>query len=212
MKLKKFAAMMLAGVMAVSMLAGCSTGIKPEEPTEEPTGDSTIATYLTDAQNDKNDVQVAFTYDNGIENVMNRAFELYGDSIDGTDLENAVAHYLDADAQVTELSKFYGYDDGQTDRTEDSKAGTQTFVKVYKVEDNRNVEQIAKDIMTVAVNGNFDVTLGHMQKEATINNDKIDCTYTYAGKAAMVTVNTESDIDRYVAVVMTCTTATALAD
>ena len=40
MKLKKIASLMLAGVMAVSMLAGCSTAsIKPEEPTdpEQPT-------------------------------------------------------------------------------------------------------------------------------------------------------------------------------
>ena len=40
MKLKKIASLMLAGVMAVSMLAGCSTAsVKPEEPTdpEKPT-------------------------------------------------------------------------------------------------------------------------------------------------------------------------------
>ena len=40
MKLKKIASLMLAGVMAVSMLAGCSTtSVKPEDPTtpEEPT-------------------------------------------------------------------------------------------------------------------------------------------------------------------------------
>ena len=40
MKLKKIASLMLAGVMAVSMLAGCSTAsVKPEEPTdpEQPT-------------------------------------------------------------------------------------------------------------------------------------------------------------------------------
>ncbi len=37
MKLKKIASLMLAGVMAVSMLAGCSTvSEKPEDPTEEP--------------------------------------------------------------------------------------------------------------------------------------------------------------------------------
>ena len=40
MKLKKIASLMLAGVMAISMLAGCSTAsVKPEEPTdpEQPT-------------------------------------------------------------------------------------------------------------------------------------------------------------------------------
>ena len=44
MKLKKIASLMLAGVMAVSMLAGCSTAnIKPEEPTDPETPASSAA-------------------------------------------------------------------------------------------------------------------------------------------------------------------------
>ena len=55
MKLKKIASLMLAGVMAVSMLAGCSTAsVKPEEPTDPeqptPTGYSVeMAENLSDA-------------------------------------------------------------------------------------------------------------------------------------------------------------------
>ena len=37
MKLKKIASLMLAGVMAVSMLAGCSTAVDPEDPTDPET-------------------------------------------------------------------------------------------------------------------------------------------------------------------------------
>ena len=44
MKLKKIASLMLAGVMAVSMLAGCSNAsVKPEEPTDPETPASSAA-------------------------------------------------------------------------------------------------------------------------------------------------------------------------
>ena len=46
MKLKKIASLMLAGVMAVSMLAGCSTTTVDPEPTPDPTPNSNYGTTL----------------------------------------------------------------------------------------------------------------------------------------------------------------------
>ena len=60
MKLKKIASLMLAGVMAVSMLAGCSTTTVDPEPTPDPTPNSNYGTtfysYLS------NDAQKKMTF------------------------------------------------------------------------------------------------------------------------------------------------------
>ena len=79
MKLKKFAAMMLAGVMAVSMLAGCSGkgtngGNNGGNTVVEPSS-SSIVTAFNNGQDEDNDVKVNFTTDSALESVLAKAVD-----------------------------------------------------------------------------------------------------------------------------------------
>ena len=86
MKLKKFAALALAGVMAVSMLAGCSgksTNTNPSNPgaddgETEVVPSSAVVNILNSTQPVANDVQVKFTDDAKFEADMNEAIERHG--------------------------------------------------------------------------------------------------------------------------------------
>ena len=95
MKLKKFAAMMLAGVMAVSMLAGCSGkgGNNGGEVVVEPSSSSIVAAF-NNGQDEDNDVKVTFTADSGLENTLKKAVTLAGSvissNVDKDDVETAI--------------------------------------------------------------------------------------------------------------------------
>ena len=53
MKLKKIASLMLAGVMAVSMLAACGDNSSTTTPVVPPVDDNTAASAISDALNDQ---------------------------------------------------------------------------------------------------------------------------------------------------------------
>ena len=68
MKLKKIASLMLAGIMAVSMLAGCKTATEPtEEPEVTPV---TGAAAAVNAELDKLDGMIEFTNDSVVEKYL----------------------------------------------------------------------------------------------------------------------------------------------
>ena len=86
MKLKKIASLMLAGVMAASMLAGCQTNVKPEDP-EDPIDPGTngvsaavetrVAANL-DAVGDEIPEYVTFADDNDLDDALQYAVEYAG--------------------------------------------------------------------------------------------------------------------------------------
>ena len=55
MKLKKIASLMLAGIMAVSMLAGCKDGASSSEPTKPETDNTVTASIATAMNGERND-------------------------------------------------------------------------------------------------------------------------------------------------------------
>ena len=73
MKLKKIASLMLAGIMAVSMLAGCKTATEPtEEPEVTPV---TGAAAVVNAELDNNKELIEFSNDADLQNVLSNWFE-----------------------------------------------------------------------------------------------------------------------------------------
>ena len=102
MKLKKIASLMLAGVMAVSMLAGCSNGTKPDDGEKEP-----VVTGLTGevvaALDEDTTKAVSFTSDSNLDNVVAKYVQK-----NGTDnLKNIKASALNAiDDEVSKETKF----------------------------------------------------------------------------------------------------------
>ena len=131
MKLKKIASLMLAGVMAVSMLAGCqNTNVKPEDPTDpDPTPATGYSVDLGNALADvlkKNEIDTVVTFaDNetdkaALEDALgnlgrNQLFETSGkfelyDLLDEdvvADFEDAAK--LDRDTLVNDNDKIYDY-------------------------------------------------------------------------------------------------------
>ncbi len=89
MKLKKFAAMMLAGVMAVSMLAGCSGkgGNGGDDNQGEVVNTSSLVTAINGAQED-----VDFTANASLTSLVSKVASIYGTENDA--IEQNIFNYL----------------------------------------------------------------------------------------------------------------------
>ena len=82
MKLKKIASLMLAGVMAVSMLAGCSgkgttDPENPDNPVVVP--ETGIVAAVNNGQNADNDVKITFTSDSTLDAALASAVKAFGE-------------------------------------------------------------------------------------------------------------------------------------
>ena len=93
MKLKKIASLALAGVMAVSMLAGCNNGGSSNSGNGN-TGvvTSSIVDAVNKGQSVVNDVKITFTADSDLDSALKRAAEKLGISATDTELAKAVTN------------------------------------------------------------------------------------------------------------------------
>ena len=120
MKLKKIASLMLAGVMAVSMLAGCSTTSvdpTPEQP-EEPTNPSTgYSAMLQSKLSPHANSSITLSDDTDLNNALNYAGGYVGhstisnnflhDVLDGRGVANYVDQGLRAELDALEVAMDY---------------------------------------------------------------------------------------------------------
>lgn len=114
MKLKKIASLALAGIMAVSMLAGCSNG---ENNNGGNSGDdNTVITPSTtpvvDAVNKgqdvTNDVKITFTADSKLDAALQKAVSVYGTDSTTAELKNAIYNMTGLkDVLAYQEEKFY---------------------------------------------------------------------------------------------------------
>ena len=196
MKLKKIASLMLAGVMAVSMLAGCSNGTKPENPAEEPV-DNTIASYLNDAQKD-NEVKAEFAYDADLEAMMEKALDVYGTQATVTNIRQQIKDSMDdVDVWGNKLSDLYA---NSAVTSKNTYAYLLVKDDVTSKTDEALMKEIAKDISFEDLMDELDASDGYKY------------TYTNTGKVAMVKSEDKAgSVHRYVAVVVTVTSTSAAA-
>ncbi len=207
MKLNKVLALALSGVMAVSMLAGCSeNGGASSEPTE-PTGTDNAATVLNDAWDEDEKVIVNFTYSNSVETALERIVEVNGDTYTANktwavNAEQDLARVLGVD-HIT-WNEFNGYDDNAdiTDKAFDTDEDV--MVSVY-----RTSGVTADKAMEDAAEAYFNSVKGHFDDECEYQNVKY--TFSYSGEAAMVSVEENGVVVHYIAYVMTSNTTKALA-
>ena len=81
MKLKKIASLMLAGIMAVSMLAGCKSGTPNTDPTEPETPvDSSFAAAVNAELDDKQKAIVTFENDATLSNALKAVADKFDSS------------------------------------------------------------------------------------------------------------------------------------
>ena len=83
MKLKKIASLALAGIMAVSMLAGCSNNggsNNGDGNVNADTNTSSVVSAVNNGQSATNSVKVTFTSNASLDAALKKAVELYGDN------------------------------------------------------------------------------------------------------------------------------------
>lgn len=204
MKLNKVLALALSGVMAVSMLAGCSGnsgngGQNGEE--QPPVDDTTIASVLNDEQAD-NDVKVNFTYSSSLETALQKTLSVVGNDADADDVDDYLANVLDVDDVI--IKNFYGYP-GQTSGTLNT-VGEQTAVVVIRDESGKTEDGVAKEMYTKLANGGLD------KLTAEWADNQVKWSFSYTGEVAAVSTVEDNQNYTYVAVVVTCNTTKALAD
>ena len=157
MKLKKIASLMLAGVMAVSMLAGCSNGTKPDDDKKDPVVNTGLTgSVIAALDKDTTDV-VPFAEDASLKTALEKMVKdagvgIIGNTVTEKELTEAL---LDIDNSLGEykgLSSVYTGNSGSeaTDKEEE----TSVWVYVLNapgVDDSYAVNQIAAQIENKAV-------------------------------------------------------------
>ena len=193
MKLKKIVSLALAGILAVSMLTACGDkGNASSTPAEEEVVvDTSIAGVLTDEVDED---LIKFSYDSNLQKNLDLAILVNGGAKDATDdqVKNSLLKILDVtDTQITD---FYGYEG----KGNGSKKGTQTFTVVVKDTSSKTDKELMK---TVEANlQNLD-SLNEKYEAANA-----DYTYTYNSKVAMVKVEKDGIVYRFVVASIDCVT------
>ena len=201
MKLNKVLALALSGVMAVSMLAGCSgnPGNGGQEGEQPPVADTTIASVLNEEQADTNhEVKIDFTYSSSLEAALQKTLGVTG-AIAGADVDDYLANVLGVDD--INMDKFCGYSNSGV-----NEVGEQTAVFVYRYNDGKTDTGIAKDVYK----NHLDSALANLTTEWT--NANVKWSFSYTGDVAMSKVEKDNQTYTYIAFVMTCNTTKALAD
>ena len=165
MKLKKIASLMLAGVMAVSMLAGCSgngtNGGNNDDDVVITEGVS--ASNVIAALNEDTTDKVAFTASSDLQTTLEAAVKYVGANVSLSDTNVATAlNKIDADLNVTtKIPAVYENSASASAEKDDKSNPDYTAVVVLSTagtNDTYAVNQIAMFIDNVKVSGHNDAT------------------------------------------------------
>ena len=223
MKLKKIASLMLAGVMAVSMLAGCgeSSSSSSSEPTNPVTPVATgIADAVNAARNDYAKSALKLTYNESsslAEILQTVAQDKYGKDSDAVKKIAGSDGYADAvEAKNSDMySKISSKLAGgavEADSTNVSAAkltkGTHKFVRIYTVGGNYSIQAAGNMIAANAGTSELNQLVDHMPLHDNNADPDLKASYTADIAAVKVTSNVDSKVNAWViAVVYTQTVA-----
>ena len=209
MKLKKIASLMLAGVMAVSMLAACGDNSSTTTPVVPPVDDNTAASAISDALNDqlfsKQADLLSFESNSKLASLLDRIaeddedFEIRdtlvrfagrptllnpGVDVDIANIVNAAFNGTNPAVTMTNVDILVNHDDNRA------------YLYVYTVDGSmQDVDQIARAVMNgVGGNGLQD----HVYDVAGIVDngftpERMD--YEYKGYAEMVKITNDNSSD-----------------
>ena len=206
MKLKKIASLMLAGVMAVSMLAACGDNSSTTTPVVPPVDDNTATSAISDALNDqlfsKQADLLSFESNSKLASLLDRIaeddedFEIRDGLVNGaarptllapggvnadiTNIVNAAFNGTTPLVRMTNADIATNHDDNRA------------YLYVYTVDGSmQDVDQIARAVMN-GVNGLqehvYDVV-------GIVDNGTISQDYEYKGYAEMVKITNDNSSD-----------------
>ena len=224
MKLKKIASLAMAGVLAVSMLAGCGDNASSSSENTKPTTTPAIVAAIDNAQAD-NDAQVAFTYDSALESTLKQACSILGNNA----IANASKVAKDVSDKVKLLTGENGYvaatalyNDLIRPETYDYNHPTGPMDTMYVKEGLDGTDQTVLSVYTVTSTDapNQEAALKVLAQNINKELKKLDdrtanvpsgykyYDYTYTGTVAMTTVTLDNGTSVYV-VIHTLTQAVA---
>ena len=209
MKLKKIASLMLAGVMAVSMLAACGDNSSPTTPVVPPVDDNTAASAISDALNDqlfsKQADLLSFESNSKLASLLDRIaeddedFEIRDTLVSGAARPTLLAPGVDVDIANIVNAAFNGTNPLVTMTNTDiavNHNNNRAYLYVYTVDGSmQDVDQIARAVMN-GVNGNG--LQDHVYDVAGIVDEgaiPAHMDYEYKGYAEMVKITNDNSSD-----------------
>ena len=222
MKLKKIASLMLAGVMAVSMLAGCGEGSSSSSEsnstaTVTSSDSASVAEVLNDARTNhaKNAIELTYKASSSLEEMLKSIVtDKYAkDSAaleDLTDSNNfAAAAYNDLDTVVTEkLSPKVAGGISSWSATLPIKEGVYKYARIYYVGGGYTAKEAANSAATNSANTNVNkLEEGYLPLTNTTGDMRAD--YTAEVAAVKMTSNAHTDQSVWFIAVLYTQTVTA---
>ena len=210
MKLKKIASLMLAGVMAVSMLAACGDNSSTTTPVVPPVDDNTATSAISDALNDqlfsKQADLLSFESNSKLASLLDRIaeddedFEIRDDLVRGAGYPTLLnPNGADADVDAIVDAAFNGTNPAVAMTNGDilvNHDDNRAYLYVYTVDGSmQDVDQIARAVM----NGVFGNGLqDHVYDVAGIVDNGFTperTDYEYKGYAEMVKITNDNSSD-----------------
>ena len=194
MKLKKIASLALAGIMAVSMLAGCNGNGGTTTPvTDDVTGQSSIVSIVNSGIVG-NAAGISFKYDSSLANTLEMLVRKSGADANADDLRDDLMDELDYD-KVTGPS-----DGGNFHQNDLNYAAERTVdaVKVFKMSGKSMDATYAAYQMA----SNIAKVVNELEKSTALNSAVCNFTYENAN-VCMVEVEVDGNNYYFVAVTLT---------
>ena len=210
MKLKKIASLMLAGVMAVSMLAACGESNSTTTPVVPPVDDNTATSAISAALNDqlfsKQADLLSFESNSKLASLLDRIaeddedFEIRDTLVNGAGRPTLLNPVVDVDIANIVNAAFNGTNPAVTMTNADIAVNhddNRAYLYVYTVDGSmQDVDQIARAVMNGTAAGNglqdrvYDVA-GIVDNGLT--PERMD--YEYKGYAEMVKITNDNSSD-----------------
>ena len=209
MKLKKIASLMLAGVMAVSMLAGCSGKTEGEEKPGDDVvvvPETGIVAEVNNGQSKNNEAKVDFTSNTSLDVALTSAVKAFGEDSYYDNLTKRVANLLSMDAWHTTIT-YKGYHGMKNPEVpmkngnsvkDDADGAVVEFVEAFTI---TSEQAKSEDAAMKQAAETIDKVIGGLHatsyvKGETKGGDKY-CDYTYTGTVSMVTVEKANGMTIY---------------
>ena len=207
MKLKKIASLMLAGVMAVSMLAACGDNSSTTTPVVPPVDDNTATSAISDALNDqlfsKQADLLSFESNSKLASLLDRIaeddedFEIRDTLVSGANRPTLLNPWIDTDVAGIVDAAFNGTNPAVKMTNADilvNHDDNRAYLYVYTVDGSmQDVDQIARAVM----NGFNGLQDNVYDVAGIVNNgftpERMD--YEYKGYAEMVKITNDNSSD-----------------
>ena len=227
MKLKKIASLMLAGVMAVSMLAGCSGNntTDPENPDDPIVVPETgIVAAVNDGQNADNDVKITFTSDSNLDALLNSAVKAFGEAPTSEELYNRIRDLTGIEGNIDLISGSAhtyngmtygwlvagaGYNNVYNEAKDGADGDVVTILETMVVNSSEKLsEEMAMKKLADDIDDKiYDLKATSYENGTTKGGQKY-CDYSYTGNVSMVkVVEADSTVNYCFAYTITQTTS-----